>query len=266
MVIWIQRGIEARLCKNCIRKAFWRYSLSTLALGWWGVPAVFLTPVILAINLVQLLATRRLEPVPDNAQALELTPAALQELERRTDAVLDRIRRGQTYEEVVNETAQQARVTPGQVALFIVRLHEQGRLIADGDPFAPLPPSPEQQVAKPATALWLCAIGNFVTVGLSMLVLGVIVHDAASPKDVEAALMLLPALQIIGIAGGLLLLRAARHMRSLQSYRWAMAGSILSMVPALSACWFPIGLAVGIVALATLRRPEVRAAFQEPPT
>ena len=59
------------------------------------------------------------------------------------------------------------------------------------------------------------------------------------------------------VFGGSVVFSALKTKR-LESYGWAIAGSILAM---LSPC-FPLGQAVGIWALVVLSRPEVRAAFR----
>jgi hypothetical protein len=45
--------IEGELCRPCINMYFRSYTLTTLFLGWWGVPAFVITPAFLVSNVVQ---------------------------------------------------------------------------------------------------------------------------------------------------------------------------------------------------------------------
>ncbi len=49
--------IKGNLCKKCIGKYFWQFTLTTLFLGWWGVISFIITPGILLINLYHYLAS-----------------------------------------------------------------------------------------------------------------------------------------------------------------------------------------------------------------
>lgn len=49
--------VEGDLCKDCISEHFWRMTLITSILGWWGVISFFLTPFILLNNIVTYLAS-----------------------------------------------------------------------------------------------------------------------------------------------------------------------------------------------------------------
>jgi len=49
--------VEGKLCKSCINRYFWNYSLVTLFLGWWGTISFFVTPLILLNNIGRYLFT-----------------------------------------------------------------------------------------------------------------------------------------------------------------------------------------------------------------
>ena len=44
------KSIKAKLCKKCINKYFWDYTLTTLAVGWFGTISFFVTPVFIVNN------------------------------------------------------------------------------------------------------------------------------------------------------------------------------------------------------------------------
>jgi hypothetical protein len=78
-----------------------------------------------------------------------------------------------------------------------------------------------------------------------------------------AVLGLLLAGQALALGAGGVTLLGAVALRRLEYYRFAVAGSALALVPC-SLAW-PVGLPLGLWALAVLRRPEVRSAFDQPP-
>jgi len=45
------KKIEGHLCKACINKHFWEFTLITFLAGWWGVISFFLTPFFLINNV-----------------------------------------------------------------------------------------------------------------------------------------------------------------------------------------------------------------------
>ena len=68
---------------------------------------------------------------------------------------------------------------------------------------------------------------------------------------------------IIGGIVGIVVLMGALKMQRLQNYSFVFTASILAMLPCLSPCCICIlGLPVGIWALITLNKPEVKTAFQ----
>jgi hypothetical protein len=55
--------IQGAFCQSCLTHYFWKYTLITLVLGWWGFISFFMTPVILVSNLWQFFKAR---PVTGN--------------------------------------------------------------------------------------------------------------------------------------------------------------------------------------------------------
>jgi hypothetical protein len=51
IVLRLHKAFHGRLCKDCISKYFWEYSLITFFCGWWGIISFILTPFLLMINL-----------------------------------------------------------------------------------------------------------------------------------------------------------------------------------------------------------------------
>jgi len=51
------RNIEGNMCRECIDKYFWEYTLKTLFLGWWGMISFCVTPFILLNNVGRYILT-----------------------------------------------------------------------------------------------------------------------------------------------------------------------------------------------------------------
>lgn len=66
---------------------------------------------------------------------------------------------------------------------------------------------------------------------------------------------------LIGIAIGVVIILGALKMKALENYGFAMAATVLAMIPCISPCCF-IGLPVGVWALIILLKPEVKSAFR----
>ena len=67
-------------------------------------------------------------------------------------------------------------------------------------------------------------------------------------------------LNLVGVAIGVVILLGALKMKRLESHGFAMAASILALVPCVSPCCL-VGLPIGIWSLVVLSKPEVKAAF-----
>jgi HEAT repeat protein len=63
-----QEQIRGNLCRSCIDRHFWRFTLTTLTLGWWEAISFFLTPLYIWNNLISYLGTLTLKSAAVNAQ------------------------------------------------------------------------------------------------------------------------------------------------------------------------------------------------------
>jgi DNA-directed RNA polymerase subunit RPC12/RpoP len=84
------------------------------------------------------------------------------------------------------------------------------------------------------------------------------------PEEVTAAWVSIAVSVLVFLYAGLMI-NGAVQMQNLESYRWALAGAILALVPGALCCW-PVTLLAGAWCLRTLLQPEVRAGFQARPS
>jgi hypothetical protein len=57
-------SVSGRMCKNCIDHYFWKFTLTTLFLGWWGILSFFHTLYLLPSNVITFASTRSLPRPP----------------------------------------------------------------------------------------------------------------------------------------------------------------------------------------------------------
>lgn len=64
VVFRIPKRFRGYLCRTCSAHVFWRMTLITFFLGWWGVISFFVTFAVLYRNAVTYARTRALPPPP----------------------------------------------------------------------------------------------------------------------------------------------------------------------------------------------------------
>jgi len=55
VIMRFHKSIKANMCKSCIHKYFWQYTLTTLAIGWLGYISIFVAPVFIVMNICRYL-------------------------------------------------------------------------------------------------------------------------------------------------------------------------------------------------------------------
>jgi hypothetical protein len=105
LVMRFSRSINGNLCKSCVHKYFWQYTL--------------MTPFILLNNIFRYIFCLGMEGVPFGAQPPSLTEDVVQRLEPHIEQLIDRIKNGDKFDRVANDIAMRAGVSPGQVALYL---------------------------------------------------------------------------------------------------------------------------------------------------
>jgi hypothetical protein len=57
LVMRFFRQAKGNFCRDCSSRFFWRYTLTTLVLGWWGIISFFVTLFVLGNNIVRWIGT-----------------------------------------------------------------------------------------------------------------------------------------------------------------------------------------------------------------
>ena len=121
LVMRFTRTIEGNLCKSCIHRHFWKFTLVNVTLGWWGIHSLIVTPFFLLNNLFRYLFCLGM-PSAAGARRPELTAEAVQRIGPHTEEILARLNRSEPVQALLGDIAARAGVTPGQVALYIHEL------------------------------------------------------------------------------------------------------------------------------------------------
>lgn len=58
LVMRYHREIKGNLCKDCINTYFWKFTLTTLFVGWFGVVSFLVTPIYIVNNVFRYLWTK----------------------------------------------------------------------------------------------------------------------------------------------------------------------------------------------------------------
>jgi hypothetical protein len=118
-LVWWSRSASP-LCKSCVHRYFWEYTLRTALGGWWSIVSLFLTPLILLWNILQyVFCCIALKPVPRGATAPQLTPEAARRLRPHAETIAKALKKGVKAVQIAYQLAPVAGVTPAQVMLFI---------------------------------------------------------------------------------------------------------------------------------------------------
>ena len=119
LVVRFSKSVRGQLCKSCINRHFWSMTGTTLVLGWWGLISLIVTPIFLVNNVVRYLLSLGMPSVPPGASPPTLTPEAVERIKPYYADLVARLNGGEPLFTAASAIAGPARVTPGQVVLFV---------------------------------------------------------------------------------------------------------------------------------------------------
>jgi hypothetical protein len=122
LIMRSSKNVEGELCKTCINQVFWKFTLITLVLGWWGMISLIVTPLFLINNVGRFLGTIGMKP-PGQIPAAPHPTASLtaEARERLTPFIAEiqgRIHAGEPREVVCENVARKAGVSAHQAELM----------------------------------------------------------------------------------------------------------------------------------------------------
>jgi hypothetical protein len=106
------------MCPACIRSTFWKYTLTTLAVGWWSIPSLFLNPLVVVMNIINyrvksLSPAYAAEPAP-----VVLDGALVEKLRPFQDEIFSRLFKGENKDQVFEDIGNRTGATAAEVRAF----------------------------------------------------------------------------------------------------------------------------------------------------
>jgi hypothetical protein len=123
VVMRFRKEVKGELCKNCIHSYFWKFTLTTLAVGWLGIISMILAPLFIINNIFYYLGSLGLKsavtrPPLSEHPTTSLTAEASDKLQPFLLEMQVRLKAGEPLDQMSGAIAQQAGVSAVQVELF----------------------------------------------------------------------------------------------------------------------------------------------------
>ena len=115
----MSRSIDGHMCKSCVHKYFWQFTLINLTLGWWGMISLIVNPFFILNNFGRYLMCLGMDSVPPGATAPDLTDDEAERLHPHAQELFERLNGDEQFDRVAESIAMKAAVSAGQVALYV---------------------------------------------------------------------------------------------------------------------------------------------------
>jgi hypothetical protein len=122
LFVRFHKTIRGYLCKSCVHRRFWEFTLIDCTLGWWGTISIVVTPFFIINNIGRYAACLFMPRVPSGAARPRLTDDAIGRIRPHMDVLIKRLNAGDGALTVAHDIAALSGVTPGQVILYIQAL------------------------------------------------------------------------------------------------------------------------------------------------
>lgn len=142
LVMRFHKRMKGNLCKRCIHKYFWKYTMTTATVGWWGTISLVVTPFFVVNNIVRYVGALGLEGVPAGARPPVVDEPARARLGPHKAELVRRLNAGEKLVPVAQEVARKAGVTPGQVVRYLAEGASRRPPPTFGFPVQPASPAP----------------------------------------------------------------------------------------------------------------------------
>lgn len=119
LVLRFSKSMKGHLCKDCIKKYFWEFTLVNITVGWLGLISLIIAPIYTVMNIFHFLSSRGLEPVPATSKRPVLTQTAINALQPYAQHMIQRLKGREQVETIASDLEPRCGVTPGQVALYM---------------------------------------------------------------------------------------------------------------------------------------------------
>jgi hypothetical protein len=111
-------SISGWMCKGCIHTQFWKFFLTNITLGWWGMISFFATPIFASIDLYHYVHSWFL-PASATTQAAFARQPTDQELHQR---IADLLAAGFTHDQIAERLENDFRIPRASTLAYLARL------------------------------------------------------------------------------------------------------------------------------------------------
>jgi hypothetical protein len=114
LVMRFHKSIKGNLCKSCVHKRFWEFTLTNLLLGWWGMISLVVTPIFILNNVGRYLMCLGMATAPPDAAPPRLTDDAIERISPHADMLIGRLNAGEKLDIVAHDVAAKCGASPGK--------------------------------------------------------------------------------------------------------------------------------------------------------
>ena len=122
LVMRFHKSVRGNLCKSCIHKRFWEFTLMNCVVGWWGLISLVVTPIFIVNNLGRYIMCLGMPPAPPVTGPRRLSDETISRMKPHLDALITRLNASEPLDSIVHDLAQRCGATPGQVFLYVQAL------------------------------------------------------------------------------------------------------------------------------------------------
>jgi hypothetical protein len=120
IAIRLHKDVEGSFCKSCMHKFFWQTSLITVFFGWWSFPSLLIAPYYLINNIVQYLASIKMEPVAFGANYFpNLNELNIAKMNCYQAWIFQERNKHHSIDTIAQELSNKADVTKAEATLYI---------------------------------------------------------------------------------------------------------------------------------------------------
>jgi len=153
LIMRFHSSAKGNLCKSCIHQQFWKRTMTTAGVGWFGTISLVITPIYIIMNTVNYLGALGMKRVPPGAQVPRLTDETVAKLAPVATELIERLNRREPLESVACDLGPRVGVTPGQVVHYLIAImHNRSQQMqpAQGFPVQPVRSTPPPLPVAPA--------------------------------------------------------------------------------------------------------------------
>ena len=116
---WIHAKMQANLCRSCINKHFWEFTLVSIFGGIFSIPSILANIYIIPANIIRYLKSRDLKIASKNAFILDLSDDILRKILTVKDIIFSRIDNNDPLPIIADDMANKLGIRPGHIIIYI---------------------------------------------------------------------------------------------------------------------------------------------------